>query len=50
MFNGKDFHKKTLNDTQLLNKKSELINACCHQNKLLLTSLQRSNGRCDSMN
>ena len=30
-----------LNDIQLLNKKSELINACYHQNKLLLKSLKK---------
>ena len=32
-----------LNDSQLVNKKSELINTCRHQNKLLLKSLKESN-------
>ena len=39
-----------LNDSQLLNKKSELINTCHHQNKLLLKCLKRNNRRNDSMN
>ena len=30
-------------DSRLLNKKSELINACRHQNKLLLKSFKRTN-------
>ena len=38
-----------LNDTHLLNKKSELINACRHQNKFLLKCLKRNNKRHDSM-
>ena len=37
------------NDSQLLNKKSELINMCRHQNKLLLECLKRNNKRHDSM-
>ena len=32
-----------LNDSRLVNKKSELINTCRHQNKLLLKSLKESN-------
>ena len=32
-----------LNDSQLVNKKSELINTGRHQNKLLLKSLKESN-------
>ena len=45
----KVFITNTLNGTQLLNKKSELINACRHQNKLLLKFLKRNNKRHDSM-
>ena len=40
---------KALNDSQLLNKKSELINTCHLQNKLLLKYLKRNNKRHDSM-
>ena len=45
----KVFIINTLNDTQLLNKKSELTNSCRHQNKLLLKCLKRNNKRHDSM-
>ena len=45
----KAFIINTLNDSQLLNKKSELINTCRHQNKLLLKCLKRNNKRRDSM-
>ena len=38
-----------LNDSQLLNKKSEFINTYCHQNKLLLKCLKGNNKRHDSM-
>ena len=38
-----------LNDNQLLNKNSELINTCRHQNKLLLKCLKRNNKRHDNM-
>ena len=38
-----------LNDSQLLNKNSELINTCRHQNKLLLKCLKRNNKRHDSI-
>ena len=34
-----------LDDSQLLNKKSELINMCGHQNKLLLKCLKRNDKR-----
>ena len=44
----KVFIINALNDSQLLNKKSELINTCRHQNKLLLKCLKR-NKRHDSM-
>ena len=37
----------SLNDFQSLHKKSELINICCHQSKLLLKSLKRNNRRYD---
>ena len=37
------------NDSQLLNKKSELINMCRYQNKFLLECLKRNNKRHDSM-
>ena len=37
-----------LNDSQLVNKKSELINTCRHQNKLLLKSLKESNRKYES--
>ena len=40
---GKVFIKNALNDSRLVNKKSELINTCRHQNKLLLKSLKESN-------
>ena len=46
---GKVFMINALNDTQFLNKKSELINTCRHQNKLLLKCLKRNNKRHDSM-
>ena len=45
----KVFIINALNDSQLLNKKSELINTCRHQNKLLLKCLKRNNKRHDSM-
>ena len=38
-----------INDRQLLNKKSELINTCRYQNKLVLKCLKRNNKRHDSM-
>ena len=38
-----------LNDSQLLNKKSELINTCRHPNKLVLKGLKKNNKRHDSM-
>ena len=41
--------KKVLYDSQLLNKKSELINTCRLQNKLLPKCLKRNNGSHDSM-
>ena len=44
----KVFIINALNDNQLLNKKSELINICRHQNKLLLKCLKRNNKRHDS--
>ena len=45
----KVFIINTLNDSQLLNKKSELINTCRHQNKLLFKFLKINNKRHDSM-
>ena len=33
---------KSLNDSNLLNKKSELVNTCHHQNKLLLKSFKKN--------
>ena len=36
-------------DSRLLNKKSELVNACRHQNKLLLKSFKRNSRTNDSM-
>ena len=45
----KVFIINSLNDSQLLNKKSELTNTCRHQNKLLLKCLNRNNRRHDSM-
>ena len=45
----KVFIINALNDTQLLNKKSELIKTCHHQKKLILKSLKRNNKRRDSM-
>ena len=48
-FTEKVFIINALNDSQLLYKKSELINTCCHQNKLLLKCLKRNNKRLDSM-
>ena len=44
----KVFIINALNDSQLLNKKSELINTCRHQNKLLLKFLKRNNKRDDN--
>ena len=44
----KVFIINALNDSQLLNEKSELINTCRHQKKLLLKCLKR-NKRHDSM-
>ena len=41
--------KKVLYDSQLLNKKSEFINTCRRQNKVLLKCLKRNNGSHDSM-
>ena len=49
MFNRKGVHNKCTNDNQLLNKKSELISTCRHQNKLLLKCLKRNNKRHDNM-
>ena len=45
----KVFITNALNDNQLLNKKSELINTCRDQNKILLKCLKRYNKRDDSM-
>ena len=45
----KVFIINALNDSQLLNKNSELINMCRHQNTLLLECLKRNNKRHDSM-
>ena len=39
----KVFIMNALNDSQLLNKKSELINTCRHQNKLGLKGLKKNN-------
>ena len=47
-FTEKVFIINALNDSQLLYKKSELINTCRHQNKLLLKCLKRNNKRDDS--
>ena len=43
---------KSLNDPNLLNKKYELINTCCHQSKLLLRNFKRNrySERSDTMN
>ena len=45
----KVFIINALNDNQLLNRKSELINTCRYQNKLLLKRFKRNNKRHDSM-
>ena len=45
----KVFIINALNDSQLLNKKSELINTGRHQNKLLHKCLKRNNRRHDGM-
>ena len=45
----KVFIIKALNDSQLLNKKSDLTNTCHHQSKLLLKCLNRNNRRHDSI-
>ena len=45
----KVFVINAINDSQLLNRKSELTNTCRHQNKLLLKCLKRNNRRHDSM-
>ena len=45
----KVFIINALNDSQLLNRKSELINTCRHQNKLLLKCFKRNNKRHDSI-
>ena len=45
----KVFIMNALNDSQLLNKKSELINTCRHPNKLVLKGLKKNNKRHDSM-
>ena len=45
----KVFIINALNDNQLLTRKSELINTCRHQNKLLLKCFKRNNKRHDSM-
>ena len=45
----KMFIINALNGSQLLNKNSELINTCRHQNKLLLKCLKRNKKRHDSM-
>ena len=34
--------KKSLNDHNLLNKKSELVNTCRHRSKLLLKSFEKN--------
>ena len=40
---------KSIDNDQLLNKKSELVNTCIHKNKLLLKSLKRNRCRNDTM-
>ena len=45
----KVFIINALNDSQLLNQNSELINKCRHQDKLLLNCLKRDNKRHDGM-
>ena len=45
----KVFLINALNNSRLLNKKSELINTCRHQNKLLLKCLKRTNKKYDSI-
>ena len=45
----KVFIINALNDSQLLNKKSELISTCRHQNELSLKYLKRNNKKHDSM-
>ena len=45
----KVFIINALNGSHFLNKTSELINTCRHQNKLLLKYLKRNNKRHDSM-
>ena len=40
---------KSIDNDQLLNKKSELVNTCLHRNKLLLKSLKRNRSRNDTM-
>ena len=45
----KVFIINSLNHNQLLNKKSELINICRRQNKLLLKCLKRNNRRHETM-
>ena len=47
MFNGKVFIIKSLNDSNLLNKKSELISKCKHQYKLLLCNVKRNDSMID---
>ena len=50
MFNKESaLNNNALNGSQLLNKKSELINTCPHQNKLLVKCLKRNNKGHDSM-
>ena len=48
-FTEKVFIINALNDSQSLSKKSELINTCRHQDKLLLKCLKRNNKRHDSI-
>ena len=42
MLNRKVFFIKSLNDCTLLNKRSELISKCRHQNMLLLCNVKRN--------
>ena len=46
----KVFIINVVNDSPLLNKKSELLNTCRHQIKLLLKCLKRNNKMHDIMN
>ena len=46
---GKLFIIKSFDNTQLLNKKSELVDTCRHKNKLSLESLKRNRSKNDTM-